>query len=168
MSKEQWAREIAEKMVDITDVPVFFSEDLEKAALAMYDKCEGERAKEPAMEVTTEDGLYELDDDMAHQFVQGLIDKCKQLQSDNERLQRELNALRPNPDHDAAMAAGDGTLHGAIDYWQGESDRLQKRVSELEMYTREIKRVTQEVMNNSGVREMVEELAEQALGESNE
>ena len=54
------------------------------------------------------------------------------LQSDNERLQRELNALRPNPDHDAAIAAGDGTLHGAIDYWQGESDRLQKRVSELE------------------------------------
>ncbi len=58
--------------------------------------------------------------------------KCKQLQSDNECLQRELNALRPNPDHDAAIAAGDGTLHGAIDYWQGESDRLQKRVSELE------------------------------------
>ena len=93
--------------------------------------------------------------------------KIEQLQSDNERLQRELNALRPNPDHDAAMAAGDGTLHGAIDYWQGESDRLQKRVSKLE---EAIEKCIDHLMAAGGRNisySRVKKL-KQALGESNE
>ena len=43
------------------------------------------------------------------------------------------------------------------------SKALQERVRELEGVLKEIYTVTQEVMNNAGIRELCEELAEQAL-----
>ena len=134
MSKEQWAREIADKVTvpNPSELTAMWYENQAayEAALAMYDKCEGEIAKWKA---AAEDADYALQAHICrHQnrpvpsrpyVVVDVVEKHL------EPLRMKYNGLEIENDLRGMTIAGQ---QGKIKEFQADNERLQKRVSELE------------------------------------